>query len=74
MLPDEKTGARIKELVGHLTREAVDKLKRMREAEGKFMEADLMGHCDAMARELAIVAQRSSSVVTEYASRLRRGG
>ena len=71
MLPDEETGAKIKELVVRLTNEAVDKLKRMREVEGRFLEADLMGHCDAMARELEIVAQRSATVVTEYAKRLR---
>jgi len=71
ILPDEQTGARVRELVVRLTREAVDKLRQMREVEGKFLEADLMGHCDAMARELELVAQRSSSVVTEYARRLR---
>lgn len=71
ILPDEETGAKVRELVVRLTREAVDKLKRMREVEGKFLEADLMGHCDAMARELEIVAQRIASVVTEYARRLR---
>jgi uncharacterized protein (TIGR00255 family) len=72
VLPDEETSARVKELVLRLTHEAIDKLKRMREVEGKFLEADLMGHCDAMARELELVAQRSSSVITEYAKRLRK--
>jgi uncharacterized protein (TIGR00255 family) len=71
VLPDEETSAKVRELVARLTREAVDKLKRMREVEGKFLEVDLMGHCDAMARELEIVAQRSGSVVTEYAKRVR---
>jgi uncharacterized protein (TIGR00255 family) len=72
VLPDEETSAKVRELVLGLTREAIDKLKQMREVEGKFLEADLMGHCDAMARELEIVAQRSGSVVTEYARRLRK--
>ena len=71
-LPDEETGAKVRELVVRLTHEAVDKLKRMRQAEGKFLEADLIGHCDAIARELETVRQRSGSVVTEYAKRLRR--
>jgi len=72
VMPDEETSAKVRELVLRLTREAVDKLKRMREAEGKFLEADLMGHCDAMAKELEVIVQRSSSVVTEYAKRLRK--
>ncbi len=72
VMPDEETSAKVRELVVRLTREAVDKLKRMREAEGKFLDADLMSQCDAMARELEVVVQRSSSVVTEYAKRLRR--
>jgi uncharacterized protein (TIGR00255 family) len=71
-LPDEQTGARIRDLVVRLTREALDRLRQMRAVEGKFLEADLMGHCDAMARELEMIVQRSSSVVTEYAKRLRR--
>ena len=72
VLPDEETSVKVRELVLRLTREAVDRLKQMREVEGKYLEADLMGHCDAMARELEIVAQRSGSVVGEYAKRLRR--
>ena len=72
VLPDDETRGGIKELVLRLTREATDKLKRMREVEGRFLEADLMGHCDAMAKELGVVAGRSSSVVGEYAKRLRK--
>jgi len=72
VLPDDETRVKVKELVLRLTREAVDKLKQMREVEGKFLEADLTGHCDAMAREMEVIAQRSSTVVTEYAKRLRK--
>jgi uncharacterized protein (TIGR00255 family) len=72
VLPDEQTSEKIRELVVRLTRQALDRLKGMRETEGKFLEADLMGHCDAMARELEMVRQRSNSVVTEYAKRLRK--
>jgi uncharacterized protein (TIGR00255 family) len=72
ILPDDETSARVRDLTLRLTREAIERLKRMREVEGKFLEADLMGHCDAMARELEVVAGRSNSVVGEYAKRLRR--
>jgi uncharacterized protein (TIGR00255 family) len=72
MLPDEETRENIRGFVVRLTREAVDRLKQMREAEGKFLDADLIGNCDAMARELETIRQRSSSVVAEYARRLQR--
>jgi len=72
VMPDEETSAKIRDLAVRLTREAVDKLKQMRETEGKFLEADLLGHCDAMAKELDVVIQRSGSVIGEYAKRLRK--
>jgi len=70
--PDEEQSARIRRLVLKLTGEALDKLQRMREAEGGFLEADLRKHCDAMMAELDVIRQRSGSVVIEYAKRLRR--
>ena len=70
--PDEEQSAKVKELVGRLTREALDNLKRMRQAEGGFLEADLKKHCDALQEELELIRQRSDSVVQEYAKRLRK--
>ncbi len=72
MQPDEEQSARIRQFVLKLTGAALDKLQRMREAEGGFLEADLKKHCDAMRAELDVVRQRSESVVVEYAKRLRR--
>ena len=72
VLPDEEEMTRVKQIVLQLTREALDKVKQMREAEGKFLEADLKKHCDAMEAELETIRQRSSSVVQEYARRLRK--
>ena len=70
--PDEEQSAKVKELVGRLTREALDNLKRMRQAEGGFLKADLKKHCDALREELELIRQRSGSVVQEYAKRLRK--
>lgn len=70
--PDEEQSAKVKELVQRLTREALDNLKRMRQAEGGFLEADLKKHCDALREELELIRQRSGSVVQEYAKRLRK--
>ena len=53
ILPDEEESRKVKDLVLRITQEAVEKLKLMRQAEGKFLEADLMGNCEAMAQELA---------------------
>jgi uncharacterized protein (TIGR00255 family) len=72
VLPSEEEVARVKEVVLRLTRAALDKVKVMREAEGKFLEADLKKQCDAMQAELELVRQRSGSVVLEYAKRLRK--
>jgi len=70
--PDEEQSAKVKKLVQRLTREALDNLKRMRQAEGGFLEADLKKHCDALREELELIRQRSGSVVQEYAKRLRK--
>jgi uncharacterized protein (TIGR00255 family) len=72
VLPDEEQSRRVREVVARLTQEAVDVLKQMREAEGAFLEADLKGHCEAMAVELEEVRQRSDGVINEYAKRLRK--
>jgi uncharacterized protein (TIGR00255 family) len=70
--PDEEAGERIKRLVLDLTREATEKLRRMREAEGRFLEADLRKNCDVIERELKVVSERTGLVVQEYAKRLRK--
>jgi uncharacterized protein (TIGR00255 family) len=72
LLPDEEQTRRIKDLVLGLSREAVDKLKVMRTAEGRFLEVDLRKHCEVMTQELEKIRQRSVSVVKDYANRLRR--
>jgi uncharacterized protein (TIGR00255 family) len=71
-MPNEQEGEKIRQLVLRLTREALDKLKRMREAEGGFLEADLKKHCDAIQEEMEVIRQCSGSVAQEYAKRLRK--
>ena len=62
----------MRELVLSITQEAVGKLKQMREAEGRFLEADLLKNCEAMAEELAFVREQGEGVMLEYAKRLRK--
>jgi uncharacterized protein (TIGR00255 family) len=72
IMPDEEQSLRIKEFVLGLTTTAMDKLKRMREAEGRFLEADLKKHCDAIGAELETIRQCSGSVTLDYARKLRK--
>ncbi len=72
VMPGEEEVAKVRQFVLELTHTALDKLRQMREAEGKFLEADLRKNCDAIAGELEVIRRRSGSVVQEYAKRLRR--
>jgi len=72
VLPDEEQSVRIKAFVFRLTAEALDKVKRMREAEGIFLEADLKKHCDAIHDELETIRRCSGTVTLDYARKLRK--
>jgi uncharacterized protein (TIGR00255 family) len=72
VVPDEEQSLRIKEFVLGLTAAAMDKLKHMREAEGRFLEADLKKHCDAIQAELDTIRRSSDSVTRDYARKLRK--
>jgi len=72
VLPDEEQSVRIKAFVLRLTAEALDKVKRMREAEGIFLEADLKKHCDAIHDELETIRRCSGTVTLDYARKLRK--
>jgi len=70
--PDEQTAARIREKVLQVSAEALEKVKQMRMAEGRALQADLAGHCDAIRADLERIRQRSGVVVGEYARRLKK--
>jgi uncharacterized protein (TIGR00255 family) len=72
VVPDEERSLRIKEFVLGLTVAALDKLKHMREAEGRVLEADLKKHCDAIQAELDTIRRSSDSVTHDYARKLRK--
>jgi uncharacterized protein (TIGR00255 family) len=72
VLPDEEQSVRIKEFVLRLTARALDKLERMRETEGVFLEADLKQHCDSIHRELETIRKSSGTVTQDYAKKLRK--
>ncbi|MDI6448493.1 YicC/YloC family endoribonuclease [Anaerobaca lacustris] len=72
VLPDERESQKIRDVVLAITSEAIGRLQQMREAEGRFLEADLKGHCQAMARELECIRQKCDGLIKEYAKRLRK--
>ncbi len=72
MLPDEEVAEQIKDTVLSITQEAIEKLKQMRAAEGRFLEADLKNHCEAIKHGLEQIRSRSAAIVQEYAKRLKK--
>lgn len=72
VIPDEEESKKVRGIVVKITEEAIARLQEMRKAEGAYLTADLKGHCQAMAAELAVVRQRSGGIIQEYAKRLRK--
>jgi len=70
--PDKKLAEQIKEAVLEISREAIDKVKQMRAAEGNFLEADLKKHCSAIEQDLVQIRARSEIVLQEYSTKLRQ--
>ena len=70
--PDKKTAEQIRKAVCQISREAIDKVKQMRSAEGGFLEADLKKHCTAIAEDLERIRARGDVVLQEYAKRLKQ--
>ncbi len=69
--PEKEVAEQIKEVVLRISREAIEKLKNMRAAEGEFLEADLKNHCKAIEEKLEQIQSRSAVVLQEYAKKLR---
>lgn len=70
--PDNKIVEQIKETVLRISQEAIDKLKQMRAVEGAALEADLTSRCKAIERDLERVRARITTVLPEYATKLKK--
>jgi uncharacterized protein (TIGR00255 family) len=70
--PSEEEVAHIKSGVLALSQQAIERLKEMRAVEGGFLDADLQGHCQAIAADLEYIQTRRAMVLQEYAQRLRK--
>ena len=71
-LPDKKASEQIREKVLEVSREAINKVKQMRAAEGGFLEADLNKHCSAIEKDLGQIRARADIVLQEYAAKLKQ--
>jgi len=72
VVPGEEESRRVRETVLAIAKDAIGRLQQMREAEGRFLEADLRSNCQAMGQELQAIRLKSDGVINEYARRLRR--
>jgi uncharacterized protein (TIGR00255 family) len=69
--PKKEAAGQIKEFILRISQEAIEKLKKMRAAEGEFLEADLKNHCHAIEENLEHIRSRSATVLQEYAKKLK---
>jgi uncharacterized protein (TIGR00255 family) len=70
--PDTEAAEQIRTVVLDITQQAIEKVKQMRAAEGKFLTADLECNCKAISRDLERIRDRASIVMREYAEKLRK--
>jgi len=70
--PSEDEVQMIKSVVLALSQRALERLNAMRATEGGFLDADLQGHCEAIAKDLEEILSRRAGVMQEYAQRLSR--
>jgi uncharacterized protein (TIGR00255 family) len=68
---DEQQRGRQTELIRDLTKEAIDRLLEMRQAEGKALHDDLLSHCASLRTHLDGVEERGPLVINEYHARLQ---
>jgi len=58
-------------ILERLTSEAIDRLIEMRQAEGKTIREDMLGHCGAIRRHLSEIEKRAPLVVEDYRKKLQ---
>lgn len=69
--PDQSKAKRVKELVIAISKEAIEKVKSMRRAEGEELKADLLKNCEAIRANLEKIKLRKDVVVQEYHEKLK---
>ena len=70
--PDNEELEFIRKKVIEISLQAMEQLREMRSTEGKFLEADLRKHCEAIENDLKKISIRSSTVIQEYTKKLKQ--
>lgn len=70
-VPDKEMLEQIKETILKISQQAIDKLKEMRAAEGRFLQADLQDNCSAIRIALEQIRARCPIVLREYTNKLK---
>jgi uncharacterized protein (TIGR00255 family) len=70
--PDEAQSNRMKEIVLDLVNQAIEQLKRMRQAEGAALARDMAANCLVIREKLQSTSERSGIVVREYHDKLKK--
>jgi len=70
--PDETQSDRMKEIVLDLVNQAIEQVKRMRQAEGAALARDLIANCQVIKEKLQSTGERSGIVVREYHDKLKK--
>ena len=71
-LPDEEVAEQIKRVILRVSQEAIDQLKKMRAAEGVFLEADLKKCRGLIEQNLEQICNRHAVVPQEYSDKLKK--
>ena len=70
--PDEQQKEMIEKAVFRVTTDALENLRKMRQAEGGELQADLLSHCKVISDVLGSISDRAPVIVTEYYEKLQR--
>lgn len=70
--PDEAQSNKIKEVILDLVNQAIEQVKRMRQAEGAALARDLAANCQVIREKLQSTHPRSGIVVQEYHDKLKK--
>ena len=70
--PEKEVAEKIKKLVCQISQQAIDKVEKMRAAEGKLLHDDLKKQCVAIQKNLRKIQARCDVVLKQYAKKLKQ--
>ncbi len=71
-IPDSRQQQEMKRAARHVTAEALEKLRRSREAEGSRLADELIRHCGEIEQNLEKICQKAPDVVVQYKQKLEK--